>query len=55
LARYLLTTWNELLDAWRDLLLGGETEREFRAFDIGDGIDASFVVGPVTAFSRRAA
>jgi hypothetical protein len=48
-------TWNELLDAWRDVLLGGETEREFRAFDIGDGIDASFVVGPVTAFSRRAA
>lgn len=48
-------TWNELLDAWRDVFLGGAAEREFRAFDIGDGIDATFVVGSVTAFSRRAA
>ena len=48
-------TWNQLLDAWRDVLLGGEAEREFRAFGISDGIDASFVIGSVTAFSRRAA
>jgi hypothetical protein len=42
-----------LLEAWTALLFGGQTEREFRAFGIADGIDAAFRLSSVTALSRR--
>lgn len=48
-------TWNALIDAWRDVLLGGDQSKEIRAFAIGDGIDAVFTVGPTTTWSRRSA
>ena len=44
---------NALLGAWRDVLLGGERECEVRAFGIEDGVDATFRLSPITAFSRR--
>lgn len=47
--------WNALLDAWRDLLVGDDGEREVRAFGCGDGVDAVFTIGGTTAYTRRAA
>lgn len=44
---------NELLDAWRDVLFGDEEEAVFRAFGLSDGVDATFKLGRVTAFSYR--
>lgn len=44
---------NELLDAWKKVLFGDMQEVEFRAFGIADGVDASFRIGNVTAFSHR--
>jgi NAD-dependent SIR2 family protein deacetylase len=44
---------NALLGAWRDVLLDGERESEIRAFGIEDGVDATFRLSPITAFSRR--
>lgn len=49
------TTWNELIEEWKNLLVAGVAEREVRAFGIGDGIDAVFKLSSVTAFSRRVA
>lgn len=45
--------WNEILDAWANIIAGGERESIIRAFGIGDGCDAVFKVSGVTAFSRR--
>ena len=44
---------NDLLAAWRDVLLGGEREGMFTAFGSSDGVDATFRIGPTTAYSRR--
>jgi len=44
---------NELLDAWKALLLGDAPEVELRAFGVSDGVDAVFRLGSTTAFSRR--
>jgi SIR2-like domain len=45
--------WNSMLDAWIAFLLGDEQEVCFNTFDISDGLDASFRLTRVTAFSRR--
>lgn len=44
---------NDVLDAWAELLAGGEADAEVRAFGVDDGVDAVFAVGRRTAFSRR--
>ena len=46
---------NKLFDAWMESLFFGTTEsrRDFRCFSIGDGIDATFTLSRITAFSRR--
>jgi hypothetical protein len=44
---------NQLLDAWARLLTRGEEEPEVRALGISDGVDGSFRLGSVTAFTRR--
>jgi hypothetical protein len=44
---------NDMLDAWRDVLFGDEQESVFRAFGLSDGVDATFKLGRVTAFSYR--
>lgn len=49
-ARRYNAQWNGLVDAWAHLLAG---TAELRAFGIGDGVDAAFVLSPTTAFSRR--
>lgn len=46
---------NDLLDAWAKLLTEGREERELRALEISDGVDAWFRLGSVTAFTRRGA
>jgi hypothetical protein len=45
--------WNLLIEAWLVLLMGKESEIQLRAFGIEDGIDASFTLTRITAFSRR--
>ena len=46
--------WNALLDAWSHILTDGTDDpAELRAFGIDDGLDASFRLGRVTAFSAR--
>ena len=42
---------NQLLGFWAKFL--AKDEEEMRAFNLGDGIDAIFVLSPVTGFSRR--
>jgi SIR2-like protein len=44
---------NDLLVAWRDVLLGGNNEATFSAFGTDGGVDATFRIGPVSAFTRR--
>ena len=44
--------WNTFLQAWCDVLTDGQQRRTLRAFGIGDGLDASFTIVNVTAFSR---
>lgn len=45
--------WARIIDAWAHLLTGG-TDGKVRAFglDTGSGIDAEFLVSPITAWSR---
>lgn len=45
--------WCKMIDAWVDTLLRGSQELEVRTFGIADGIDPSFTISSVTAFSRR--
>jgi hypothetical protein len=45
--------WNLLIEAWLVLLMVKKSEIQFRAFGIEDGIDASFTLTRITAFSRR--
>lgn len=42
-----------LLDAWIDLLFGGSDDLKTSALGIADGLDASFTISRVSAFSRR--
>ena len=43
---------SDLIAAWAQTLTNGGVEHEVRAFGIGDGVDAEFTIGPVTAFMR---
>lgn len=52
-ARRYNATSNAVLDGWIHLLVGDGDEAELQAFGIGDGIDASFTIGKITAFSWR--
>jgi NAD-dependent SIR2 family protein deacetylase len=45
--------WNALIEAWLVLIMNGQQEIQLRAFSIEDGIDASFMLSRITAFSRR--
>ena len=42
---------NDLISFWGNLLSSGG--REIRALDVGTGVDADFVLGSTTAFSKR--
>lgn len=53
LARRYNQASNAILEGWVHLIVGGKEEAELRAFGVGDGIDATFLVGKTTAFSRR--
>jgi NAD-dependent SIR2 family protein deacetylase len=46
--------WNFLIEAWITLIFGNSREQKMAAFGIADGVDASFTVGRITGFSRRA-
>jgi hypothetical protein len=46
--------WNSVLDAWSYVLAGGQDVSTLRAFGISDGLDATFSISRITAFSRRA-
>ncbi len=45
--------WNQIIDAWAEVITNGLPESEIRAFDISDGVDAAFTISKITAFSRR--
>lgn len=45
--------WNEIVEAWSHIITNGQQQSEVKAFGIGDGVDASFTISAVTAFSRR--
>jgi hypothetical protein len=45
--------WNQIIDAWAHVITGGEAKSTIRAFGIGDGIDATFSILRITAFSKR--
>ena len=46
--------WNALVEAWSQVLTHGEATGKVSALGIADGIDATFEINRVTAFSRRA-
>jgi len=46
-------SWNALVEAWSIVLTGGKPSMRISAFGIADGVDATFEIGRVTAFSRR--
>ena len=46
---------DEVLAAWIDVLVGGESLCRVTAFGGVDGVDAAFVISETTAFSRRVA
>lgn len=45
--------WNEIVEAWSHIITNGQQQNEVKAFGIADGVDASFTISAVTAFSRR--
>ncbi|MCL4543145.1 MAG: SIR2 family protein [Chloroflexi bacterium] len=45
--------WNQLLEAWAEIIVPDAQERTVRAFGVSDGVDASFTISKITAFSRR--
>ncbi len=49
------SAWNELVDAWSQILTGNEAIATLSAYGTADGIDAKFVVSRATGFSRRTA
>lgn len=44
---------NAVLDGWIQLIVGPNDTVDLQAFGIGDGIDANFTIGGITAFSWR--
>lgn len=46
--------WNSLIEAWIAFLMEDREDTTVRAFGISDGIDASFTLNRITAFTRRA-
>lgn len=46
-------SWNALIEAWSSVLTGGKPSLLISAFGISDGVDATFEIGRITAFSRR--
>lgn len=48
-------SWNELVEAWSSVLTGGKPSISISALGVSDGVEATFEVGRITAFSRRAA
>ena len=46
--------WNSLVEAWSSVLTGGKASAKVTALGISDGIDATFEINRITAFSRRA-
>lgn len=55
LARLYNSQFNDLIDGWAFLLCGGRSPVKIQTFGIGDGVDASFTLGHVTAYSHRIA
>lgn len=53
LARLYNSQQSRLLDAWLTLLFGTSTELKVAALGIGDGLDASFTLSRISAFSWR--
>ena len=53
LARRYNAEWHKIIDAWANIITGGEKECSLRAFGIGDGCDAVFDISRTTAFSWR--
>jgi NAD-dependent SIR2 family protein deacetylase len=47
------TQWNNVFDGWVQVLLPDKEAREFKAFGIGDGLDAVFVLRADATTSRR--
>jgi NAD-dependent SIR2 family protein deacetylase len=47
------TKWNELIEAWAHIITDEKQESTIKAFGIGDGVDASFTISALTAYSRR--
>ena len=45
--------WNLLLDAWSEIITGGQAEASVAAFGVADGVDAVFRIGQKTGFSWR--
>lgn len=45
--------WNSILDAWIYLIMNNAKEKEIKALDINDGLNAKFTLSRVTGFSRR--
>ena len=45
--------WNAQLDAWSDFFTGGAASATVSAFGTQSGVDATFKIGKVTAFSAR--
>lgn len=43
----------ELIVGWAFLLCGGKGKSKVQTFGIADGVDASFTISPVTAYSHR--
>ncbi|MEP6637017.1 MAG: hypothetical protein ABJB97_09845 [Acidobacteriota bacterium] len=46
-------SWNALIEAWSSVLTGGKPSLLISASGISDGVDATFEIGRITAFSRR--
>ena len=45
--------WNELVEVWAHIITGGSPETTLKTFGIADGVDASFTISALTAYSRR--
>lgn len=53
-ARRYNKVWNQLLESWAQVLTAGQKIANLKAFDSSSGVDAEFVMGSTTAFSRYA-
>ncbi|MEP0548924.1 MAG: SIR2 family protein [Rhodothermales bacterium] len=55
LAKLYNSQFNDLIVGWAFLLCGGRGTSKIQAFGIADGVDASFLITSITAFSHRTA